>query len=228
MLTHHPQWFLERRVYLDTLETQLKSLSNTLTAAIAQRKHLSDSSAELANALTTLSQVELSPSLSAPLASLADLHLRLRDLHARTATQDTLTLLTTLDEYTRLIGSTKKAFDQRQKSWQLWHNAESDLSKRRTALDKLVRGGRTQQDRISQLQADVGDAERRAHQARLGFEDLGKGMRGELERFEREKVEDFRGAVETFLEGGVECQKEVSCLHWLTWRVRLKISMLTW
>lgn len=62
---------------------------------------------------------------------------------------------------------------------------------------------------MSQLQADVGDAERRAHQARLQFEDLGRGMRTELERFEREKVEDFRMGVETYLESAVEAQKEL-------------------
>jgi sorting nexin-1/2 len=37
-------------------------------------------------------------------------------------------------------------------------------------------------------------------------------MRSELERFEREKVEDFKSGVETFLESAVEAQKEVgSC-----------------
>ena len=35
-------------------------------------------------------------------------------------------------------------------------------------------------------------------------------MRTELERFEREKVEDFKSAVETFLESAVEAQKEAS------------------
>jgi hypothetical protein len=35
-------------------------------------------------------------------------------------------------------------------------------------------------------------------------------MRAELDRFEREKVEDFKSGVETFLEGAVEAQKEVS------------------
>ena len=34
-------------------------------------------------------------------------------------------------------------------------------------------------------------------------------MRAELEKFEREKVEDFKSGVETFLEGAVEAQKEV-------------------
>lgn len=39
---------------------------------------------------------------------------------------------------------------------------------------------------------------------------MGRLMRAELERFEREKVEDFKSAVETFLESAVEAQKEVS------------------
>ena len=150
--------------------------------------------------------------LSGPLAVLADIQLRIRDLYERQAQQDVLTLGNVIDEYIRLIGSIKKAFEQRQKSWQSWHTTESDLAKRRSAYDKLMRQGRSQQDRVGQLQADVGDAERRAHQARLSFEELGKGMRAELERFEQEKVEDFRAGVETYLEGAVEAQKEVSFL----------------
>jgi sorting nexin-1/2 len=38
---------------------------------------------------------------------------------------------------------------------------------------------------------------------------MGRLMRSELERFEREKVEDFKSGVETFLESAVEAQKEV-------------------
>jgi sorting nexin-1/2 len=60
------------------------------------------------------------------------------------------------------------------------------------------------------MSADVGDAERRVNASRLLFEDMGRLMRSELERFEREKVEDFKSGVETFLEGAVEAQKEVS------------------
>ena len=206
----HDDWFLDRRAYLDILETQLKGLLKATDTAVSQRKMLSEASAELSVSLETLSQVELSPTLSGPLASLSDLQLRIRDLYDRQAQQDVLTLGIVIDEYIRLIGSIRKAFEQRQRSWQGWHNADSDLQKRRSALDKLMRQGRSQQDKMSQLQADVGDAERRAHQARLQFEDLGKGMRAELERFEREKVEDFRMGVETYLESAVEAQKEVS------------------
>lgn len=83
------------------------------------------------------------------------------------------------------------------------------MQKRKSTLDKLLRQGKTQQDRLTQNQGEVADAERKVHQARLLFEDMGRLMRVELERFEREKVEDFKSAVETFLESAVEAQKEV-------------------
>lgn len=60
------------------------------------------------------------------------------------------------------------------------------------------------------VQAEVGEAERKMHQARLLFEDVGRLLKGELERFDKEKVEDFKAGVETWLESSVEAQKEVS------------------
>lgn len=76
--------------------------------------------------------------------------------------------------------------------------------------DKLLRQGRSQTDRLNQLSAEVADAEKKAHQARLLFEDMGRILRQELDRFEREKVEEFKSGIETYLESAVEAQKEVS------------------
>ena len=135
--------------------------------------------------------------------------MRIKELYDRQAQQDVLTLGIVIDEYIRLIGSVKTAFQQRQKAYHSWHAAESELQRRKAAQDKILRQGRSQQDRITQLQADVDDAERKVNQARLLFENLGKLMRTELERFEREKVEDFKSGVETYLESAVEAQKEV-------------------
>lgn len=175
-----------------------------------QRKALAESCNDFSASLHALALVELSPSLSAPLEGLSDIQTRIRDLYDRQAQQDVLTLGIVIDEYIRLIGSIKQAFQQRQKAYHSWHSSESALSKLKSTQDKLLRAGRTQQDRLSQMQADVGDAERRVHQSRLLFEDMGRLMRSELERFEREKVEDFKSGVETYLESAVEAQKEVS------------------
>lgn len=205
----HDDWFHDRRIYLDALENQLKALLKSTDAVVIQRKGLAESCADFSTSLHNLAMVELSPSLSGPLDGLADVQLRIRELYERQAQQDVLTVGIVIDEYIRLIGSIKTAFQQRQKAFHSWHAAESALAKLKSTQDKLLRAGRTQQDRLSQMQADVGDAERKVHQSRLLFDDMGRLMRSELERFEREKVEDFKSGVETFLESAVEAQKEV-------------------
>ena len=205
----HDDWFHERRIYLDALDNQLKALLKSIDAVVLQRKALAEAAGDFSASLHALATVELSPSLSTPLDGLSDLQLRIRELYERQAQQDVLTLGITVDEYIRLIASIKTAFAQRQKSFHSWHGAEAELSKRRSTQEKVLRQGKTQQDRLNQLQADVAEGERKCHQARILFEDMGRLMRGELERFEREKVEDFKSGVETFLEGAVEAQKEV-------------------
>ena len=205
----HDDWFHDRKIYLDALENQLKALLKSIDTVVVQRKGLAEAAGEFSTSLNSLAVVELSPSLSGPLAGLSDVQLRIRELYERQAQQDVLTLGITIDEYIRLVGSVKQAFLQRQKAFHSWHSAESDLQKRKSTQEKLLRQGKSQQDKLNEVGAGVSGAEKRAHQARLLFEDMGRLMRVELERFEREKVEDFKSGVETFLEGAVEAQKEV-------------------
>lgn len=204
------QWFHDRKIYLDALENQLKALLKAIDTMVSQRKGLAEAAGDFSTSLHALALVELSPALSSPLDGLSDLQLRIRELYERQAQHDVLTLGITIDEYIRLIGSVKQAFSQRQKAFHSWHAAESELQKRKNTQDKLLRQGKTQQDRLNQVSADVADAERKVHQTRLLFDDMGKLMRNELQRFEKEKVEDFKSGVETFLESAVEAQKEVS------------------
>ncbi|KAH8697753.1 Vps5 C terminal like-domain-containing protein [Talaromyces proteolyticus] len=205
----HDDWFHDRKIYLDALENQLKALMKSIDTVVAQRKGLAEAAGDFSSSLHALAAVELSPALSSPLEGLSELQLRIRELYERQAQQDILTLGITIDEYIRLIGSIKTSFSQRQKSFHSWHAAEAELQKRRNTQEKLLRQGKSQQDRLNQINADVADAERKVHQTRLLFEDMGRLMRNELERFEREKVEDFKSGVETFLEGAVEAQKEL-------------------
>jgi len=196
-------------LYLDALEVQLKALLKAVDTVVAQRKALSDAAGDFASSLSALATVELSRNLSSPLETLSDLQIRIKELHDRQAQQDVLTLGITIDEYIRLISSIKLAFQQRQKAFHTWHTAESELAKKRGNMEKLQRQGKTQQDRLSQLGAEVAEAERKVNQARVAFEEMGRLMKNELDRFEKEKVEDFKSGVETFLESSVEAQKEV-------------------
>lgn len=203
------EFFHDRKLYLDALEVQLKALLKAVDTVVAQRKALSDAAGDFASSLSALATVELSRNLSSPLESLSDLQIRIKELHDRQAQQDVLTLGITIDEYIRLISSIKLAFQQRQKAFHTWHAAESEFAKKRGNMEKLQRQGKTQQDRLSQLGAEVAEAEKRVNQARVAFEEMGRLMKNELDRFEKEKVEDFKSGVETFLESSVEAQKEL-------------------
>ncbi|KAK2850597.1 hypothetical protein FQN49_005507 [Arthroderma sp. PD_2] len=216
----HDDWFHDRKIYLDALETQLRALLKAVDTVVSQQKTLAEAASDFSTSLHSLASVELSPALSGPLDGLAEVQLRIRELCERQAQQDVLTLGITMDEYIRLIGSVKMAFTQRQKSYHSWHAAESDMQKKKNTRDKLLRQGKSQQDRLNQAHAEVSDAEKRVHQSRLLFEDLGRVMRNELERFEKEKVEDFKSGVETFLESAVEAQKELIEL-WETFLLQL-------
>ncbi|CAK7271769.1 Vacuolar protein sorting-associated protein vps5 [Sporothrix epigloea] len=202
-------WFHDRKIYLDALENQLKSLLKAMDLMVNQRKVMAEAAADFSASLHALSTVELSPGLSGPLEALSELQMTIRDVYDRQAQQDVLTFGITIDEYIRLIGSIKQAFSQRQKAFHSWHSADADLQKRKSSQDKLLRQGKSQQDRLNQINAEVADAEKKVHQARLLFEDMGRLMRNELDRFEKEKVEDFKSGVETFLESSVEAQKEL-------------------
>ncbi|KAK4203089.1 putative vacuolar protein sorting-associated protein vps5 [Triangularia verruculosa] len=202
-------WFHERRVYLDALENQLKALLKAMDGMVQQRKAMAEAAGDFSASLHALSTVELSPTLSGPLDALSELQLTIRDVYDRQAQQDVLTFGIIIEEYIRLIGSVKQSFLQRQKAFHSWHSAEGEMQKRKAAQDKLLRQGKSQQDRLNQVSAEVADAERKVHQARLLFDDMGRLMRSELDRFEREKVEDFKSAVETYLESAVEAQKEL-------------------
>lgn len=180
---------------------------------VSQRKAMAEAAGDFSSALHALSTVELSQTLSGPLDALSDLQLTIRDVYDRQAQQDVLTLGIVIEEYIRLIGSVKQAFQQRQRAFYAWHTAEGELQKRRGTQEKLLRQGRSQQDRLIQVDAEVREGEGKVAQARGLFEDMGRLMRGELDRFEKEKVEDFKSGVETFLESAVEAQKEVGSPH---------------
>ena len=203
------QWFHDRRIYLDALENQLRTLEKAVDTVVGQRKSLAEACGEFSVSLQSLANVELSTALSGPLEGLSELQMRIQELYDRQAQQDVLTLGIVIDEYIRMIGSCKTAFGMREKSYYAWHAAEGDLSKKKSTQDKLLRQGRSQQDRLNQLSAEVSDSEKKAHQARLLFDDMGRILRQELGRFEQEKVEEFKSGVETYLESAVEAQKEV-------------------
>lgn len=207
------EYFDQQKATFDSLDHQLKQLSKAVDIVIKQRKDLAQSTSDFGAALSALSTVELSRTLSDALGSLSDLQDKIKELHERQAQQDLLTLGHTVEEYVRLISSIKQAFSARQKAWLAWQSAEGEAAKRKSTGDKIRKQARTQQDRLSMVDQEMTDAERKSHQLKSDFENVGKLLRAEIKRFDADKVEDFKTSVEVFLESAVEAQKEL-IEHW--------------
>ncbi|ANB11479.1 Vps5p [Sugiyamaella lignohabitans] len=202
------QWFIDKKEYLDSLESQLKSLAKALDLVVSQRRELSDSTGEFALVLEALADVEISKSLSQLLVAFSESQTRIQDLYSRQCLQDILSLSTTIDEYLRLISSVRTVFLQRQKAYFAVQSAEQELGKKQTHLEKLLRQGKTLQDKISALEQEVDAQEKKVLNQRVAFDDMSKRIVVEFDRLEHERIHDFRNSVELFLENAVESQKE--------------------
>ncbi|KAF9340741.1 Vacuolar protein sorting-associated protein 5 [Linnemannia elongata] len=194
------EWFESRRTQLDVLDGQLKSLLKAIEAIIKQRRDLGVASSEFGESIVSLAGTELNKPLANSLLVLGNLKIRIKELHDKQAHMDVLTLEHTVDEYIRTIGSIKITFMTRAKFNQNMVQAQNDLSKKKANFDKMSQPSRkTKPERLQQLQHEITEAEQRVDGAKKDFEEISTLIRQEFDRFDREKVEDFKQSVEAFL-----------------------------
>ncbi|KAF8513412.1 Vps5 C terminal like-domain-containing protein [Hysterangium stoloniferum] len=203
------EWFDNKKTYLDTLESQLRGLVKAIDLVTKQRNEVALSMAEFADNIAALSECDMSKPLSQTLGALADVQRKARELQDVQAREDVSTIMSTVDEYARLINSVRLAFSSRVRLYTSWQNADGDFRKTQQAYEKARRQGRIPSDRVAGSLADVADAERRAMEAKQEFENASKTIKSEMLRFEKERVEDFKSSLMAFLDGMVVRQKEI-------------------
>ncbi|KAG5518187.1 hypothetical protein PMAC_003373 [Pneumocystis sp. 'macacae'] len=212
-------WFNKQKQIFDLLDLQFKGMSKAIDVVVKQKKDLAQTTGDLSLALSNLSNVELDKALSLTLVSFSDLQVRIKEFYERQAQHDILILGCMVDEYIRLIGSAKHAFFLRQKAYLNWQTAESNLFKSRS--EKMKNQTKLNQNYLSESSTGISDAEKRCEQLKNDFDSISSILKEEIERFEIQKIDDFRGSVETFLESVIEAQKELIEL-WETYLVELE------
>ncbi|CAL1715071.1 unnamed protein product [Somion occarium] len=200
----------DEKTYLDSLELQLRGLVKTIDQVSKQRADLSASIAEFAQALAELStsDVGLGPQLAKSLAGLAEVERKAEEIQKIQSTEDVRTLMSTADEYARLINSVRLAFSSRIRTYHNWQNAESNVKRAKQMHEVNRSQGRTPGQLGSTL-GIVADAERRSLDAKQEFEQVSKLVKSEVARFERERIDDFKQSLEGFLDGMIKRQKEL-------------------
>ncbi|KAG7093670.1 hypothetical protein E1B28_007329 [Marasmius oreades] len=207
------EWFDRQKSYLDSLESQLRGLAKAIDMVAKQRAEQSTATIEFANSLGELASADVGKQLVHSLSGLSEIEKKAHDLQVVQSDQDMVTFMGTVDEYARLINSVRLTFSSRIRVYHTWRNAESELQRVKINHEKNRAQGRIPTDRLGYSLSQIADAERRAADAKLEFEQVSRLVKSEVARFEQERIEDFKDTLHAFLEGMISRQKELIG-HW--------------
>ncbi|TFK53424.1 Vps5-domain-containing protein [Heliocybe sulcata] len=201
------EWFDRQKTYLDSLESQLRGLVKAIDAVAKQRAEMSLVIGEFAQTIGDLASSDVGKQLSQSLMAMADVERKAQDLQNIQANQDVGTILSTVDEYARMINSL--AFASRVRTYHSWQNAEGEVRRVKQNHEKNRAQGRIPGDRMGQSLSLIAEAERRALDAKQEFEKASRLIKSEMGRFEQERIEDFKASLQEFLEGMISRQQEL-------------------
>ncbi|KAJ7654400.1 Vps5 C terminal like-domain-containing protein [Mycena polygramma] len=203
------EWFDRQKAYLDSLEAQLRGLVKAIEMVSKQRAELATAMAEFAQNVTELSSSDVGKQLAHSLSGLADVERKAQDLQSLQSDQDVVTLLSTVDEYARLINSVRLAFNSRIRTYHSWRAADADVQRVKQTHERSRAQGRIPNDRMGYSLTQIAESERRALDAKHEFDQATKLIKTEVARFEQERIEDFKDSLHAFLEGMISRQKEL-------------------
>jgi len=199
------EWFDRQKVYLDSLESQLRGLAKAIDTVIKHRAEVAVATGEFGQTISDLATSDLGKQLSHSLSSLANVESKAQERQQVQNEQDMVTIMSTADEYARLINSVRLAFTSRIRTYHSWQNADQDVKRAKQAHEK----GRAQGRASSHSLSFIGEAERRALDAKQDFDRASRLVKTEVARFEQERIEDFRDSLQAFLSGMIDRQKEL-------------------
>ncbi|KAH9471372.1 hypothetical protein Pst134EA_005273 [Puccinia striiformis f. sp. tritici] len=205
------EFFETRKISLDTLEGQLKVLQSSLSSASKARRVMAESLRELGEGLLVLSTSDLSKPVRKIIERLSTLHQQAYQWALDQATSELESLITTVEAYARLTHSVRLTFNGRVKAWDKSVHASNHLKKIHSNHEKIKRtcNPNDQSTALMYSLAELEEAERRAHEARNEFADVSKLIKAEFQRFDQEKVADFKASICNFVDGLTVRQRQI-------------------
>ncbi|KAH9888986.1 Vps5 C terminal like-domain-containing protein [Cubamyces lactineus] len=203
------EWFDRQKGYLDSLETQLRGLVKSIETVAKHRQEVAAAAGEFAQTIADLAACDVGSQLSASLSGLAEVERKAQELQSKQAHEDMVTILSTADEYARLINSVRLAFSSRVRVYHAWQNADAHLKRTKQTHESNRAQGKLGPDGLSRSLALVAEAERRALDAKQEFDHVSRLVKNEVARFEQERIDDFKASLEAFLEGMITKQKQL-------------------
>lgn len=217
------EYFTNKKEYFDDLESNLRNFYKSLELIGTQRLEMVSVVHELSLAIDELSNLELNKSTSELLGAFSEVQMKIKDNLDRVNLLEQLTLGFTIEEYLRVIGSIKFVLDTRTRIFSQYTTYNQDLTKKEAQLEKLNKKYKLQVDKINSLNFEVESLRKKSQAYEDKFKTISDIIKEELNKFELEKIDDFRNSVEIFIESSIESQKE-SIELWETFYERQNLA----
>ena len=202
-------YMLEKQSYVENLDGQLHSLSKSLDYILEKREELIAAKGEVVKLISNMTDIEVNCDVSELFGNFEELQSKIQQLLERTNLSQIMTIGATIDEYIRAIGSIRNCFESRFKLCNSLVNVEYQQEKKAKQLSKLKVKYQNQTEKINKCQREL-DRLDKAVQTQSEFRDkYNARFRKELDRFDVEKVKEFKNMIEIYWKGLVESQKEL-------------------
>ncbi|XP_038071643.1 sorting nexin-2-like [Patiria miniata] len=201
------QWFEEKHQQIESLDSQLKKLHLSVESMVSHRRELGGATAIFAKSAAMLGNSEEHTALSRAISQLAETEEKIDQIHVEQANTDFYVLAELLKDYIGLIGSVRDAFREREKTFGIWQSAQTMLAKKRDQEAKLKISGKP--DKLAQIQEEIKEWEAKEAKGQKDFEKISKTIRKEYNRFEVNRMRDFRSVIIKYLEALMTHQQEV-------------------
>ncbi|EPZ32028.1 Phox domain-containing protein [Rozella allomycis CSF55] len=198
-------WFEEKRMQIERLESQFKGLLKALEAISKQRKEVGSSMASFGEAIISLSNVEIHRGLSDLMVAFGKTHQNLKEFQE----DQTETLICVTSEFYRYISSINHAFNNRLKIFHSLTHFKDSLRKKKENLFKLRGGNKSKPEKIQQLEQQVEQDEKVEIEMEKELETIDQTIKQEMDYFDDVKIRDFRKAINEYFQKTLIVQRKV-------------------
>lgn len=193
------------------MDQQLRKLQASVDALVHHRKELSTSTGSFAKSCAILGNCEEHTSLSCALSQLADTEEKVEHVFNEQVNNDFLYLSDLIRDYISLIGAVKEIFHQRVKVYQTWQHAQQQLTRKREAKARAELANRP--DKVALANEEVQEWEAKVNRGQEEFELISKTIKLELDKFELNRVNDFKASIVKYMESLLQTQLQL-IKHW--------------
>ncbi|KAG8288723.1 sorting nexin-2 [Homalodisca vitripennis] len=199
-------WFEEKIQHLESLDGQLRKLLISVETLVIARRDLAMLTSAFAKSAAMLSNCEEHTSLSRALSQLADVEEKVESLHNEQANTDFSILCELLKDYVAMVGAIRDVFHERVKVYQNWQHSQLMLNKKREQKAKMDLANKTDKGTITN---EIIEWEAKVERCQEEFTGISKMIKKEMERFEIERVKNFKSFIYKYLEEQMSHQHQL-------------------